>query len=81
MELPPFLTQSGKTQNPFKGELSHGVITKVVYEGVQAGCGAAIGARGNYRRSGAGVESSGQSQATHFRATESNAGVKAVSLS
>ncbi len=27
VDLPPFLTQTVKTQNPFKGELSHGVIT------------------------------------------------------
>ena len=26
VDLPPFLTQPVKTQNPFKGELSHGVI-------------------------------------------------------
>jgi hypothetical protein len=26
VDLPPFLTQPIKTQNPFKGELSHGVI-------------------------------------------------------
>jgi transposase len=26
MDLPPFLTQPVKAQNPFKGELSHGVI-------------------------------------------------------
>jgi len=26
LDLPPFLTQPVKTQNPFKGELSHGVI-------------------------------------------------------
>jgi hypothetical protein len=25
LDLPPFLTQTVKTQNPFKGELSHGV--------------------------------------------------------
>src|ERR1700749_1621035 len=28
LDLPPFLTQAVKTQNPFKGELSHGVVEK-----------------------------------------------------
>ena len=37
MDLPPFLTQSVKTQNPCKGELSHGVVEKDVHQGVQAG--------------------------------------------
>src|ERR1700678_3716361 len=46
LDLPPFLTQAVKTQNPFKGELSHGVVKKNVHQGVQAGCGAAAGARG-----------------------------------
>jgi hypothetical protein len=27
MDLPPFLTQTVKTQNPSNGELSHGVVT------------------------------------------------------
>jgi hypothetical protein len=27
LDLPPVLRQPVKTQNPFKGELSHGVIT------------------------------------------------------
>jgi len=39
------LTQAVKTQNPSKGELSHGVIEKGVHQGVQAGCGAAAGKR------------------------------------
>ncbi len=26
LDLSPFLTQAAKTQNPFKGELSHGVV-------------------------------------------------------
>jgi predicted transcriptional regulator len=26
LDLPPVLTQTVKTQNPFKGELSHGVV-------------------------------------------------------
>ena len=46
VDLPPFLTQPVKTQNPFKGELSHGVVEKDLHEGVQAGCGAAAGTRG-----------------------------------
>jgi transposase-like protein len=29
MDLSPFLTQAVKTQNPFKGELGHGVVKKV----------------------------------------------------
>jgi hypothetical protein len=45
LDLPPFLTQPVKTQNPSKGELSHGVVEKDVHEGVQAGCGAAAGTR------------------------------------
>jgi hypothetical protein len=28
VDLSPFLTQAVKTQNPFKGELSHGVVEK-----------------------------------------------------
>lgn len=31
MDLPPFLTQPVKTQNPFKGELSHGFVAQVVH--------------------------------------------------
>jgi hypothetical protein len=27
VDLPPFLTQTVKTQNPSNGELSHGVVT------------------------------------------------------
>ena len=57
LDLPPFLTQPVKTQNPFKGELSHGVVKKDVQQGVQASRGAADGARGFARRSGAGVGS------------------------
>ena len=34
MDLPPFLTQMVKTQNPLNGELSHGVVTQAVHEGV-----------------------------------------------
>src|SRR5260370_9519786 len=60
LDLPPVLTQTVKTQNPFKGELSHGVVTQVVHQRVQAGRGAAAGARGFHRRSGAG--GGGQSQ-------------------
>ena len=34
LDLPPFLTQPVKTQNPFKGELSHGVVEKDIHQGV-----------------------------------------------
>ena len=37
MDLPPFLTQPVKTQNPLKGRVSHGVVEKDVHQGVQAG--------------------------------------------
>src|SRR5580700_11233429 len=60
LDLPPFLTQPVKTQNPSKGELSHGVVEKDVHEGVQAGCGAAAGTREFDRRGGAGA--GGESQ-------------------
>src|ERR1700688_2594263 len=60
VDLSPFLTQPVKTQNPFKGELSHGVVEKNVHEGVQAGCGAAAGTREFDRRGGTGA--GGQSQ-------------------
>src|SRR5271156_3536460 len=50
VDLPPFLTQPVKTQNPSKGELSHGVVEKDVHQGVQAGCGAAAGTREFDRR-------------------------------
>jgi hypothetical protein len=55
LDLPPFLTQAVKTQNPFKGELSHGVVEKDFHQGVQAGRGAAAGARSFHRRGRAGV--------------------------
>jgi hypothetical protein len=55
VDLPPFLTQAVKTQNPFKGELSHGIVEKDIHEGVQVGRGAAAGTRGFHRRGGAGV--------------------------
>ncbi len=32
LDLPPFLTQPVKTQNPSKGELSHGIVEKDVHE-------------------------------------------------
>ncbi|MGD1095997.1 MAG: hypothetical protein ABSB35_28890 [Bryobacteraceae bacterium] len=38
-----FETQPVKTQNPSKGELSHGVVEEDVHQGVQVGCGAAAG--------------------------------------
>jgi TrwC relaxase len=31
VDLSPFLTQAVKTQNPFKGELSHGVVEKDIH--------------------------------------------------
>ena len=34
MEWSPFLRQVVKAQNPLNGELSHGVITQAVHEGV-----------------------------------------------
>jgi len=34
MDLPPILRQMVKTQNPLNGELSHGVVTKAVHQGV-----------------------------------------------
>ena len=34
MEWSPFLRQVVKTQNPLNGELSHGVVTQVIHEGV-----------------------------------------------
>src|SRR5580658_8506128 len=55
MDLPPFLTQPVKTQNPLKGRMSHGVVEKDVHQGVQAGCRAAAGAREFHRRGGAGA--------------------------
>jgi hypothetical protein len=50
LDLSPFLTQPVKTQNPSKGELSHGVVEKDVHEGVQAGGGSASGAGGIHGR-------------------------------
>jgi hypothetical protein len=50
MDLSPFLTQPVKTQNPSKGELSHGVVEKDVHAGVQAGGGSASGAGGIHGR-------------------------------
>jgi hypothetical protein len=37
VDLPPFLRQPVKTQNPSKGELSHGIVEKDVHQRVQAG--------------------------------------------
>jgi len=34
MEWSPFLRQVVKTQNPLNGELSHGVVTQAIHEGV-----------------------------------------------
>ena len=55
MDLPPVLRQAVKTQNPLNGELSHGIVAQVVYEGVQAGRRQATGAGGFHRRGGASV--------------------------
>ena len=55
LDLPPFLTQPVKTQNPSKGELSHGIVEKDVHQRVQAGRGPATGARELDRRGGAGA--------------------------
>src|SRR5450755_1200006 len=52
VDLSPFLRQAVKTQNPFKGELSHGIVEKGVDQGVQAGGGPAVGTRGIAGRSG-----------------------------
>jgi AbiV family abortive infection protein len=57
LDLPPFLTQPVKTQNPFKGELSHGIVEKDVHQGVQAGRGPAVGAREFAGRGSAGAGS------------------------
>src|ERR1017187_6833445 len=93
VDLPPFLTQGVKTQNPFKGELSHGIVEKDVHEGVQAGRGAAAGTRGFHRRGGAGVGGQPQraaplaagvphpGRAMCSPATASSAGPKAASPS
>ncbi|MFP5231975.1 MAG: helix-turn-helix domain-containing protein, partial [Acidobacteriota bacterium] len=37
LDLPPFLRQRDKTQNPTNGELSHGFVTQAVHQGIQAG--------------------------------------------
>src|SRR5579883_2003592 len=59
MDLYGDLRQPVKTQNPSKGKLSHGLVEKDVHQGVQAGRGAALGARGVDRgsRASAGGES------------------------
>src|SRR5215471_18659808 len=53
MDLSGDLRQPVKTQNPSKGELSHGIVEKDVHQGVQAGRSAAAGARGIDRGGGA----------------------------
>src|SRR5438046_5072929 len=60
MDLSPILRQTVKTQTSSNGELSHGIITKAVHQGVQAGRREAAGARRVDGRSSAGV--GGQSQ-------------------
>jgi hypothetical protein len=34
MDLPPKMRQLVKTQNPLNGELSHGIISQAVHQGV-----------------------------------------------
>jgi hypothetical protein len=34
LDWSPILRQTVKTQNPLKGELSHGIVSQAVYEGV-----------------------------------------------
>src|SRR5271155_4850876 len=46
MDLPPKMRQLVKTQNPERGELSHGIVSQAVYQGVQVGLPAAAGRRG-----------------------------------
>jgi hypothetical protein len=53
VDLPPFLTQTDKTQNPLNGELSHGIVTQAVHQGVQAGRRSAAGIGGLAGRGGA----------------------------
>jgi inositol oxygenase len=53
VDLPPFLRQPVKTQNPTNGELSHGIVTQEVHQGVQAGRRTASGSRGFDGRGGA----------------------------
>ena len=55
LDLPPFLTQPVKTQNPLNGELSHGIVTQAVHQGVQAGRRSAAGSRGIAGRGVTGV--------------------------
>ena len=60
MDLPPFLTQPVKTQNPMNGELSHGIVTQAVHQGVQAGRCTAAGSGRFTSRSGTWVGSQPQ---------------------
>ena len=53
VDLPLFLRQPVKTQNPTNGELSHGIVTQDVHQGVQAGRRTASGSRGFDGRGGA----------------------------
>ena len=50
LDLPPFLTQPVKAQNPSKGEFSHRVVQKDFYKRVQAGGGATVDGRDHTRR-------------------------------
>jgi hypothetical protein len=43
MDLSLFVAQPAKPQNPFNGELSHGVVKKEIHQEVQVGCTAAVG--------------------------------------
>src|SRR5258708_302208 len=55
VDLPPFLRQTVKTQNPMNGESSHGFVTQAVHQGIQAGRGSAAGGRGIAGRGCTGV--------------------------
>lgn len=49
-DLSPFMRQPVETQNPLHGELSHGIVTQEVHQGVQAGRGSTAGSGGIARR-------------------------------
>src|ERR1700685_2796827 len=55
MDLSPVLRQMVKTHFQLNGELSHGIVTQAVHQGVQTGRCAAAGTRGIDWGSGAGV--------------------------
>src|SRR5215831_16041303 len=57
LDLSPKLKQAVKTQNPSKGELSHGIVEKDVHQRVQAGGHPAAGAGRLNRGGGTGIGS------------------------